>query len=82
LQTVLAPGFSMFDQWEAQMLANVLVKARVALHSELPAEEVRRAWLEPVADVGTRVAAELARLGRDAPVAVLPEGPMTIPFVA
>lgn len=81
LKTVLAPGFSMFDQWEAQMLANVLTKARVALYSELPADEVRRAWLEPVADIGARVAAELKRIGKDAPVAVLPEGPMTIPYV-
>jgi nickel-dependent lactate racemase len=82
LKTVLAPGFSMFDQWEAQMLANVLMKARVGLHSELPADEVRRASLEPVTDIGARIAAELKRIGDDAPVAVLPEGPMTIPYVA
>ena len=28
-----------------------------------------------------RVAEELRRIGREAPIAVLPEGPMTIPFL-
>lgn len=82
LETVLAPGFSMFDQWEAQILANILLKARVGLRSEIPDDEVRRAHLEPVADVSRRLAEELRRVGRDAPVAVLPEGPMTIPYLA
>ncbi|HVF28608.1 MAG TPA: nickel-dependent lactate racemase, partial [Pyrinomonadaceae bacterium] len=29
LDTILAPGFSMYDQWEAQLLAMILLKARV-----------------------------------------------------
>jgi nickel-dependent lactate racemase len=82
LDTIMAPGFSMFDQWQVQLLAGILLKARVGLYSELPPAEVRRAHLEPVADVEAAVAAELQRLGPDAPVAVLPEGPMTIPWVS
>ena len=82
LDTITAPGFSLFDQWEAQILAAILLKARVALYSELPPDDVRRAHLEPVADVERTLTAELGRLGRDVPVAVLPEGPMTIPYVA
>jgi nickel-dependent lactate racemase len=81
LDAICAPGFSVFDQWEAQLLAIIRLKARVGLRSELPDEDVRRAHLEPIADVGEAVARELARLGGDAPVAVLPEGPQTIPYV-
>jgi nickel-dependent lactate racemase len=81
LDTVLAPGFSMFDQWEAQMLAMILVRARTGLYSEIPEDEIRRAHVEPVKDVSARLAEELKRVGRDAPVAVLPEGPMTIPYL-
>ncbi len=81
LDTVLAPGFSMFDQWEAQMLAMILVRARAGLYSEIPAEDIRRAHVEPVRDVSARLAEELKRVGKDAPVAVLPEGPMTIPYL-
>jgi nickel-dependent lactate racemase len=82
LDTVLAPGFSMFDQWEAQMLAMVLVRARAGLYSDIPGEALRNAHLEPVEDVSARLAQELRAVGRDAPVAVLPEGPMTIPYLS
>jgi lactate racemase len=82
LDTILSPGFSLYDQWEAQLHAIIALKARVGLYSALPAEEVRRAFLEPVEDPSARLAAELTRVGRDAPVAVLPEGPMTIPYLA
>jgi lactate racemase len=82
LDAILAPGFSVYDQWEAQLHAIIALKARVGLYSSLPAEEVRRAFLEPVDNPNARIAAELASLGKDAPVAVLPEGPMTIPYLA
>ena len=81
LDTILAPGFSMYDQWEAQLLAMVQVKARVSLYSEIPADEVRAAHLEPITDIAARIAAELKRIGDDAPIAVLPEGPQTIPYL-
>ncbi|HYE74191.1 MAG TPA: hypothetical protein VEF04_12715, partial [Blastocatellia bacterium] len=81
LKTILTPGFSLYDQWEAQLLANVQIKARVALYSEIPADEVRCAHLEPITDIADRVNEELKRIGFNAPIAVLPEGPMTIPFL-
>jgi nickel-dependent lactate racemase len=81
LDTVLAPGFSMFDQWEAQMLAMILVRARAGLYSEIPSEDLRRAHVEPVRDLSARLAEEIRRVGKDAPIAVLPEGPLTIPYL-
>jgi len=81
LDTILAPGFSMYDQWEAQLLAMIRLKARVGLYSDIAADEVRRAHLEPVADVSAFIVGELNRIGKDAPIAVLPEGPMTIPYL-
>lgn len=70
------------DQWQVQLLALILVRARVGLHSRIAPDEVRRAHLEPVPEIAARVAEELKRIGRDAPIAVLPEGPMTIPYLA
>ena len=81
LDAIEEPGFSLYDQWEAQLLALIRLKARIGLRSELADDDVRRAHLEPIADVGAAVARELERRGRDAPVAVLPEGPQTIPYV-
>jgi len=81
LDAITTPDFSVYDQWEAQLLAIVALRARVGLTSELDQDEVRRAHLEPVADIGRRLAAELEARG-DVPIAVLPEGPMTIPYLA
>jgi nickel-dependent lactate racemase len=81
LDAIMAPGFSVYDQWEAQLLAIIALKARVGLKSDLDPADVRRAHLEPVDDLGARVAQELKKRG-DVPIAVLPEGPMTIPYLA
>ncbi len=81
LRTIEAPGFSLYDQWEAQLLALILMKVRVGLYSDIPADEVRRAHLEPVADIASCLREQLGKLALDARVAVIPEGPMTIPFL-
>jgi lactate racemase len=82
LDTILQDGFSMFDQWQAQLLALALLKARVGVYSEIPPEAIAQSHLEPVADIAARVAAEMSRIGKDVRIAVLPEGPMTIPYLA
>ncbi len=81
LQTITRPGFSLYDQWEAQLLAIIACKARVGLKSEIPADSVRRAHMEPVEDLSARIAEELRRRGPDTAIAVLPEGPQTIPYL-
>jgi nickel-dependent lactate racemase len=81
LDTINNAAEPMEDQWQVQLLALILVRSRVGLHSLIPPEDVRRAHLEAVDDIAARVAGELGRIGRDQPVAILPEGPMTIPYL-
>jgi lactate racemase len=81
LETIYSPGFSVFDQWQVQLFALILQRARVALYSEIPPEDVRRVHLEPVADITAKISEELKHISQDAPVAVLPEGPMTVPYL-
>jgi nickel-dependent lactate racemase len=69
------------DQWQVQLLALILVRSKVGVYSLIAPDEVRRAHLEPVADIATRVREELKRIGEDRPIAVMPEGPMTIPYL-
>jgi nickel-dependent lactate racemase len=82
LDAITSPGFSLYDQWEAQLMAGVLLKARVGLFSELPSGDVRRAHLEPIDDLQSALEGEIERAGDGAKVAILPEGPMTIPYIA
>jgi lactate racemase len=81
LETIYSPGFSTYDQWQVQLFALILQRARVALYSEIPPDDVRSAHLEPVADITATISEELKSVGQDAPVAVLPEGPMTVPYL-
>ena len=70
------------DQWQVQVLARVLVRARVQVHSGNLAEaDLRSAHLEAAPSVEEAVAAALAAAGPGATLCVLPEGPMTIAYV-
>lgn len=83
LSALVLEGPTRPDQWQVQVLARILGAARVQLAcAGLSDAEVRAAHLEPIGDVGAAVAAELARRGPGATCCVLPEGPVTIPYVA
>lgn len=82
LTDISRPDFSEIDQWQTQKLLQICRSKRVQLFSELDPAVVRKAHIEPVDDVREAIDRELARLGQpDAPVAILPEGPLTIPYV-
>ncbi len=70
------------EQWQVQILAQVRQRARLALYSTLSPEVVRACHLEPCADIAEWVSRELARHGAGARLAVLPQGPLTIPYLA
>ncbi len=81
--TMLAtPGFVRPEQWQAQIQALIQRKARVLVYSGLPDEIVRQAHLTPCHDIGAVVNERLQQLGPEARVAVLPQGPLTIPYLA
>ena len=82
LATLTAPGFREFGPCQVRLFALIRKKARVGLFSALPDADLRRAHLTPVADLRAALDTELARLGRDTPVAIFPEGPRPIPSVA
>jgi len=83
LEVIGRPGFLMVDQWEAQMLANVLVRCPVYLYSDrLSAAEIRLAHLRLSSSVAETLAELAAELGPGLRIGVLPQGPFTIPYVA
>jgi nickel-dependent lactate racemase len=85
LDRILAPDFSVIDQWQVQIQATVQAKATVYLYSSLAPDTVRLAHLEPCTDIGATIASEVAQVehaeGRAARVLVLPHGQLTVPTV-
>jgi len=75
------PGFGEPEQWQAQILAQIQQRARVMVHSRLPDSVLEACHLAACADLSAAVAAELRSRGPAARVAVLPHGPLTIPYL-
>jgi nickel-dependent lactate racemase len=81
LTMLSAPGFVRPEQWQAQIQALIQRQADVLLHSSLSDDIVRGAFLTPCHDIAAAVRARLQQLGPEARVAVLPQGPLTIPYL-
>jgi nickel-dependent lactate racemase len=71
------------DQWQVQVQANIQRSARVVMHTGyLSARELGLAHLGSTDDIRATVLEALENAGPSARVCVLPEGPITIPYVA
>ncbi len=82
LAKLRTPGFVEHDMWQAQIHALICERASVHFYSEnLSEEQIRMGFMEPVRDIGALVA-RLVADGEVRRICVLPEGPMTIPYVA
>ena len=81
--TMLAtPGFVRPEQWQAQIQSLIQRRAKVLVYCSLSDEIIRAAHLVPCRDISATVRDRLSQLGPDARVAVLPQGPLTIPYLA
>jgi lactate racemase len=71
------------DQWQLEELAKVKRKARIKVVSDgLPADTLRRLFVEPAPSVEAAVADSLAEYGPDATIAVVPKGPYVLTELA
>lgn len=82
LAMLATPGFVRPEQWQAQIQSLIQRKAEVRVYSSLSDEVIRRSHLLPCHDIAMEVRERLATLKPGAKVAVLPQGPLTIPYLA
>lgn len=82
LDRITAPGFLEQDQWQAQIQAQIQLRADVHVYAGgLTDTQIRSALFTPCRDIAATVAA--LRVGNPgATLCVLPEGPQTIPYVS
>ncbi|MER6799649.1 nickel-dependent lactate racemase, partial [Amycolatopsis mediterranei] len=70
------------DQWQVQIQAKIQDDCRVVMHTgTLTEADLATAHLTRTTDIATTVAEALDRAGPGARACVLPEGPLTIPYV-
>lgn len=83
LERLRQPGHLKQDQWQAQIQAQIQLQADVYIHSaHLSAAQIRSALLLPAPSLEGTLRELVGRYGPDARICVLPEGPLTIAYVA
>lgn len=81
LELISDPTFKKFDQWQVQKQAVIQVWADVYVYSMLTDEQVEQAMLKPTDDIEATLEKLKEKYGETMSVAVLPLGPLTIPYV-
>jgi lactate racemase len=82
LTLLAAPGFSQPEQWQVQIQALIQRQARVLLYSSLADDLVQAAHLTPCHDISAMVRDLVATHANGTHIAVLPQGPLTIPYLS
>lgn len=81
LNMIEDPAFSMFDQWQVQKQALIQLWADVYVYSSLSDEELEKAMFKPTKNIEQTLRHLLQTYGQNARIAVMPLGPLTIPYV-
>jgi len=80
LERLRTPGYYRPEQWQLQLFAQVVRKARVMLYSHNVSADAAREWrVEPVRSVEAGISLALEELGADASLLAMPHGPYIIP---
>jgi nickel-dependent lactate racemase len=81
LKMIEDPTFKLYDQWQVQKQNVIQVWADVHVYSTLSDIDVRLAMMEPVTDMTETLDRLADKYGPGMTIAVLPQGPLTIPYV-
>jgi nickel-dependent lactate racemase len=82
LEMIHQPGFAMQDQWDAQIQAGICERAEVYIYADgLTDDEIGQALGRPCRSIEETLSGLLRQYGPDARIAVLPAGPLTVPFI-
>jgi nickel-dependent lactate racemase len=83
MDRILNQNYFVMDQWQVEELAKAKRWAKVKVVTDgLPAETLRRFFVEPASSVETAVAESLQEYGPDATIAVIPKGPYVMTELA
>ncbi|WP_203567214.1 nickel-dependent lactate racemase family protein [Aestuariimicrobium ganziense] len=81
LEQITPKRLADIDEWQTQMLAQAMLRARIQLFgARIAPDQQQLACVEVIDDLAVAIAASIERSG-DPAVAVIPEGPYVVPVV-
>jgi nickel-dependent lactate racemase len=82
LESIMSSPTDRQDQWQAQIQALIQLKADVYMFSDgLTDDQIQASLLTPIESIEECVEALVNKVGKDAKICILPEGPQTIPYI-
>ena len=82
LETIIHSQTTKQDQWQAQIQAQIQLKADVYVYSDnLTNDQIKNAMLKPCRNIEKTVSELVSKYGQNASICVLPEGPQTVPYL-
>ena len=82
LEKLNTPGFVWPEQWQGHIQSLIQRRAEIQIYTSMDDATVRAAHLIPCRDITAAVRAKLGPKPNGARIAVLPQGPLTIPYLA
>ncbi|MEO6788160.1 MAG: nickel-dependent lactate racemase [Chthoniobacteraceae bacterium] len=82
LAKVNAPGFVAPEQWQGHIQSLIQRRAEIQIFTAMDDAAVRAAHLVPCRDIAAAIRAKLGPNPNGQRIAVLPQGPLTIPYLA
>jgi nickel-dependent lactate racemase len=82
LEKLREPGFVAPEQWQGQIQSLIQRRAEIHLYSSLDETTVRAAHLIPCRNIASTIQSKIAAGPNGATIAVLPQGPLTIPYLS
>jgi len=83
LAQIESPGFGCADQWQAQIQAGIQLKADVYVRADgLTNKQITESLLKPCNKIEDTLAELIEKYDHRPTICVLPEGPLTIPYLS
>ena len=82
LRKLDTPGFVWPEQWGGHIQSLIQRRAEIQIHTAMDDATVRAAHLIPCRDIAATVKSKLGAMPNGQRIAVLPQGPLTIPYLA
>jgi nickel-dependent lactate racemase len=82
LEKLNTPGFVWPEQWQGHIQSLIQRRAEIQIYTAMDDATVRAAHLVPCRDIAATVRAKLGPAPNGQRIAVLPQGPLTIPYLA
>ena len=82
LEMINSDEYQSHDQWQVQILAQIMIKAEIYLMSEnISNKQIISTHMKPIINLQRTIQQKLKQHGNNSEILVIPQGPQTIPYI-